>query len=70
MNMIHKVQTLSAGVQGRLELHMVGGFSDVRNYSEDLFFSIMRKYIFGELMCVKVENNFPKPFFFSLLRFA
>lgn len=44
MSMVHKVQGLSVGVQGRLELHMVGGFSDLHNYSEDLFFGIMRKY--------------------------
>lgn len=44
INMIHKVQGLSAGVQGRLELHIVGGFSDMHNYSEDLFFGIMHSF--------------------------
>lgn len=43
INMVLKVQEFSLGVQGRLELHLIGGFSDVQNYSEDLFFAIMRK---------------------------
>lgn len=44
ISMVHKVQHLSLGVQGRLELHLIGGFSDERHQSEELFFAIMRKY--------------------------
>ncbi|CAG2055358.1 unnamed protein product [Timema podura] len=45
MNMIHRVQELALGFpEGRLELQMVGGFSDARNYSEQLFYTIMQTF--------------------------
>ncbi|XP_063244679.1 protein N-terminal asparagine amidohydrolase isoform X2 [Bacillus rossius redtenbacheri] len=45
MNMIQRVQELSMGYpEGRLELQMVGGFSDTRNYSEQLIYSIMQAF--------------------------
>jgi hypothetical protein len=44
MNMVHRVQELALGyAEGRLELQLVGGYSDSRNYSEELFYNIMRK---------------------------
>jgi hypothetical protein len=44
MNMVHRVQELALGYpEGRLELQLVGGYSDSRNYSEELFYNIMRK---------------------------
>lgn len=47
MNMIHRVQELALGYpEGRLELQLIGGYSDSRNYSEGLFHSIMRKLLF------------------------
>lgn len=47
MNMVHRVQELALGYpEGRLELQLVGGYSDSRNYSEELFYNIMRKSLF------------------------
>lgn len=44
MNVVHRVQELALGYpEGRLELQLVGGYSDSRNYSEELFYNIMRK---------------------------
>mgnify|MGYP002715733272 CR=1 FL=1 len=45
-SMVQKVQQLALGYpEGRLELQMIGGFTNNRrNYSEELFGSIMRKY--------------------------
>lgn len=44
--MVTRVQNLALGYpEGRLELQLIGGYSDARNYSEDLFASIMRKCI-------------------------
>lgn len=43
--MIQRVQDLSLGYpDGRLELQLVGGYSDPRHYSEELFYSLMRKF--------------------------
>lgn len=48
MNMVHRVQELALGYpEGRLELQLVGGYSDSRNYSEELFYNIMRKSLFS-----------------------
>ncbi|KAJ9588483.1 hypothetical protein L9F63_018139, partial [Diploptera punctata] len=42
MNMVHRVQELALGYpEGRLELQLIGGYSDSRNYSEELFYNIM-----------------------------
>ena len=46
MTMVQRVQELSMGYpEGRLELQLVGGYSDPRHYSEDLFYTIMRELI-------------------------
>lgn len=44
--MIHRVTELALEVnpQGRLELQLVGGYSDPRNYSEELFYNILCTY--------------------------
>jgi protein N-terminal asparagine amidohydrolase len=55
MNMVHRVQELALGYpEGRLELQLVGGYSDSRNYSEELFYNIMRKLFFlcNSYVCV------------------
>lgn len=40
--MIHRVSELALGFpEGRLELQLVGGYSDPRNYSEELFYNIL-----------------------------
>ena len=43
LNMVSRVQELALVYpEGRLELQMVGGFSDPRRYAEDLFAAVMR----------------------------
>lgn len=43
--MIQRVTELALGFpEGRLELQLVGGYSDPRNYSEELFCNILCKY--------------------------
>ncbi|XP_060535049.1 protein N-terminal asparagine amidohydrolase [Cylas formicarius] len=43
--MIQKVQELALGYpEGRIELQLVGGFTDPHSYSEDLFFNIMNSF--------------------------
>lgn len=45
VSLIDRVRELSVGFpEGRLELNLIGGFADSRNYSEGVFHSIMRKY--------------------------
>lgn len=46
-SMVQRVQQLAIGYpEGRLELQMIGGFTNNRrNYSEELFGSIMREYL-------------------------
>lgn len=44
--MVQRVQELALGYpEGRIELQLVGGFSDAHHYSEELFYNIMCKYI-------------------------
>lgn len=43
INMVHRVQEL-AYTEGRFELQIVGGFSDSRNYSEELFYGLMHAF--------------------------
>jgi protein N-terminal asparagine amidohydrolase len=46
INFVQRVQELSLGyVDGRIELQLIGGYSDPRNYAESLFYSIMRKFL-------------------------
>lgn len=44
-NLVHRVQelALSGYPEGRMELQLIGGFSDTHNYSEELFYNLMRK---------------------------
>ncbi|KAH1012361.1 hypothetical protein HUJ05_011533 [Dendroctonus ponderosae] len=43
--MIQRVQDLALGYQeGRIEVQLVGGFTDAHSYSEDIFFSIMSSF--------------------------
>jgi hypothetical protein len=54
--MVHRVQELALGYpEGRLELQLIGGYSDSRNYSEELFYNIMRKL----LLCLMLWGGFP-----------
>lgn len=42
--MVARVQELAFGYpEGRIELQLIGGFSDPQGYAEDLFSNIMRK---------------------------
>ncbi|XP_026481619.1 protein N-terminal asparagine amidohydrolase-like [Ctenocephalides felis] len=42
--MIARVQELALGYpEGRIELQLIGGFSDQHGYSEELFYNIMRE---------------------------
>lgn len=42
--MIQRVQELALGYpEGRIELQLVGGFTDAHHYSEELFYNIMSK---------------------------
>lgn len=43
--MLQRVTELALGYpEGRIELQLVGGYSDPRNYSEELFYNILCKY--------------------------
>lgn len=42
--MIQRVSELALGFpEGRLELQLIGGYADPRNYSEELFYNILCK---------------------------
>ena len=41
--MIQRVQSLSYHYEGRLELHVIGGFSDLRRLSQDFSVPLLRK---------------------------
>lgn len=44
--MVHRVQNLGFGYDGRIELQLIGGYRDQPGgYAEDLFYNIMRKSI-------------------------
>lgn len=44
-SMIQRVSELSSGFpEGRLELQLVGGYSDPRNFSDETFYNIMCKF--------------------------
>lgn len=50
--MIQRVQELAMGYpEGRIELQLVGGFSDAHHYSEELFYNIMSKYLIFICYC-------------------
>ena len=42
--MIQRVQSLSYHYEGRLELHVIGGFSDLRRLSQDFSVPLLRKF--------------------------
>ena len=42
-NMIQRIQSLSYHYEGRLQLHLIGGFSDSRRISHALSISLLRK---------------------------
>lgn len=45
--MVHRVQNLGFGYDGRIELQLIGGYRDQPGgYAEDLFYNIMRKSIY------------------------
>lgn len=45
--MVDRVQNLALGYpEGRIEVQLIGGYKDQQSYAEDLFFNIMREYIF------------------------
>lgn len=41
---------------GRLELQLIGGVSDSHNYSEELFYNILRKYYFGATVLENITS--------------
>lgn len=42
--MVQRVQELALGYpEGRIELQLIGGFTDANHYSEEVFYSIMSK---------------------------
>lgn len=44
INMVHRIQELSMGFpDGRLEMSLIGGFTHVLRYSEQVFYSLMGK---------------------------
>lgn len=57
VNMVHRIQELSMGFpDSRLEMSLIGGFSHVLRYSEQVFYSLMGndKRLFIE----KYKNNY------------
>lgn len=57
-NMIQRVQELAMGYpEGRIELQLVGGFSDAHHYSEELFYNIMGKFLSSpSFSSIKLQN--------------
>lgn len=46
INMVHRIQELSMGFpDGRLEMSLIGGFTHVLRYSEQVFYSLMGKLL-------------------------
>ncbi|XP_075224228.1 N-terminal amidohydrolase 1 [Lycorma delicatula] len=44
-NMVQRIQELGVGYpEGRLQLQLIGGFSDSRHYSEELFYNLMTEF--------------------------
>lgn len=45
VTLISRIQELAMGYpEGRMQLHLVGGYLDANNYTEELFYSILREY--------------------------
>lgn len=57
MTMVSRVQELALGYpEGRLQLQLIGGYSDPHNYSEELFYNILRMYLYFPFSCVKYRK--------------
>ena len=51
--MVARVQELALGYpEGRIELQLIGGYRDPQSYGEEVFFSIMRKYLYSYILHV------------------
>lgn len=56
--MVQRVTELAIGFpEGRLELQLVGGYSDPRNYSEELFYNILCKFLFQCYLIVRLDKR-------------
>ncbi len=53
--MIQRVQSLSYHYEGRLELHVIGGFADSRRISQDLSVPLLRKLLFNVVVSLCCE---------------
>lgn len=58
MNMVSRVQELTMGFEGRLQLQLIGGYSDPHNYSEDLYYNILREFIMLRTKLLEVRRWF------------
>ena len=54
-SVIHRVQSLSYQFEGRLELHIIGGFADARRISHQLSVSLLREYNIQSIHVIKME---------------
>lgn len=64
VNMVQRVQDLAISYpEGRIELQIIGGYSDPHHYSEELFFNIMCKfYPLPKLSKITFSPSFPASF--------
>ncbi|KAJ8982111.1 hypothetical protein NQ317_002338 [Molorchus minor] len=52
--MVHRVQELALGYpEGRIELQLIGGFSDPRHYSDELFYNVITSHGSGFNACLR-----------------
>lgn len=59
--LISRVQEVSLGYpSGRLELHLLGGFMDSRDYSEHLVIHILREFLIISIFNPRFEIKFIK----------
>lgn len=65
--MVQRVTQLALGYpEGRLELQLVGGYSDPRNYSEELFCNILCEFLRSLISRLKCKFKFKR----SLINFT
>lgn len=63
--MVARVQQLAVGYpEGRLELQLVGGFTDPHRYSDELFANIMCKFSLHEPTLIQKKK--PSPILLNL----
>lgn len=56
--MVQRVTELALGYpEGRVELQLVGGYSDPRNYSEELFYNILCEYLLKKYISIYIFIN-------------